>query len=275
MTTPPRMSATITPSRAPGCRRPAGRPRTGASRHRGRTRRHRTGWTAGTGRPGWPPRPRCARTIVVADQRVRAGERVDQGDRDHRQGQDVGQEPLVEVGRQQQDHERHEPRAEDGECDRIGAEPDRQQAQRDRPDRCDRRRPPVDGADRAAPRRAPASGSPRRSAARPRTQAGGAEQDGQRLHRIGAAGWVGAPGGRSAGPRAGESQLDQRRVRDPGRATRRERQRLAEVGRCRAMSRWTHGTVTNSRRKRPLLTSEPSAEPEFVRSPYQLSISGT
>ena len=40
------------------------------------------------------------------------------------------------------------------------------------------------------------------------------------------------------------------------------------------MSRWTHGMVTNSRRNRPLLTSEPSAEPEFWRSPYQRSISG-
>ena len=41
------------------------------------------------------------------------------------------------------------------------------------------------------------------------------------------------------------------------------------------MSRWTHGTVANSRRNRPLLTSEPSAEPEFWKSPYQLSMSGT
>ena len=41
------------------------------------------------------------------------------------------------------------------------------------------------------------------------------------------------------------------------------------------MSRWTQGTVANSRRKSPLLTSDPSAEPEFWRSPYQLSISGT
>ena len=41
------------------------------------------------------------------------------------------------------------------------------------------------------------------------------------------------------------------------------------------MSRWTQGTVTNSRRNSPLLTSEPSGEPEFIRSPYQLSISGT
>ena len=37
----------------------------------------------------------------------------------------------------------------------------------------------------------------------------------------------------------------------------------------------THGLVTNSRRNRPLRTSEPSALPEFCRSPYQLFISST
>ena len=39
------------------------------------------------------------------------------------------------------------------------------------------------------------------------------------------------------------------------------------------MSRWTHGTVANSRRNRPLFTSEPSTVPEFTMSPYQLSMS--
>ena len=41
------------------------------------------------------------------------------------------------------------------------------------------------------------------------------------------------------------------------------------------MSRWTHGFVTNSRRKRPLFTRLPSDPPVFMRSAYQLSRSAT
>ena len=49
-----------------------------------------------------------ARHEVRADQRVLPAERVDEGDRDDRQGQDVGQQPLVEV-RGEPDDEGHEP----------------------------------------------------------------------------------------------------------------------------------------------------------------------
>jgi hypothetical protein len=40
------------------------------------------------------------------------------------------------------------------------------------------------------------------------------------------------------------------------------------------MSRWTHGTVANSRRKRALFTRPPSAVRALLRkSPYQLAMS--
>ena len=75
--------------------------------------------------------------------------------------------------------------------------------------------------------------------------------------------------------RPGQRQLDERGVGHAGRAARGVRRRSSGSSPCPPMSRWAHGTVRNSRRKRPLLISEPSAEPEFWRSPYQLSMSGT
>ena len=67
----------------------------------------------------------------VADERVQAADGVDQRDRDHGQGQDVGQQPLVEVGRQADD-ERDEPRPEQRQRERIAGEPGGQERERDR-----------------------------------------------------------------------------------------------------------------------------------------------
>ena len=76
----------------------------------------------------------------------------------------------------------------------------------------------------------------------------------------------------SAPSRPGQRQLDERRVGHAGRAARRPRRRLPEVAGA-ADVEVDPRHRPNSRRNMPLFTSEPSAEPEFRRSPYQLSIS--
>ena len=81
---------------------------------------------------------------ILTDQRVQPAQGVDEGDRDDRQRQLVGQHPLVEV-RREADDERHEPGAEQRRS-RAG----RPEAQRQEPER--------DGADQ---RRDTPSASPR------------------------------------------------------------------------------------------------------------------
>ena len=65
------------------------------------------------------------------DERVEAADGVHQRDRDDRQRQDIGEQPLVEVGRQADD-ERDEPRPEERERKRIAGKPRRQERERDR-----------------------------------------------------------------------------------------------------------------------------------------------
>ena len=115
-------------------------------------------------------------------------ERVDQRDRDDRQGQDVRQQPLVEVGREPDDQRRRTtPRtatkASGSPPNRSGSSP-----KRDGPDAArTTRRPPVDRGGRAdAPRRAPASAS-RTGRRRAPGRARAAEQPGERLQRVGGA----------------------------------------------------------------------------------------
>ena len=99
------------------------------------------------------------RDDVRTDQRVAARERVDEGDRDDRQCQEVGQETLVEV-RREADDERDEPGSEHDEGDRVRAEPDRQEPEGEGADERDDALSASRPAARAgALRRARASGS--------------------------------------------------------------------------------------------------------------------
>ena len=118
---------------------------------------------------------------VRADQRVLPAQRVDERDRDDRQGQRVRQQPLVEVGRQADD-QRHEPRPEQREGQRVRAEAERQEPEGDGPDDGRDRRPPVHATAgrvllvvlRPAGREAVRG--------QPEGQPGPGEQPGQRLH---------------------------------------------------------------------------------------------
>ena len=104
------------------------------------------------------------------DERVCAAPRVDQRDRDDRPGQEVGQQPLVEVDRQADD-QRDEPGTEQRERERVRPEPQRQQAERQRP-RPARRRPSASPTARPAGRSSSSCSGQRvasRSAPRPST----------------------------------------------------------------------------------------------------------
>ena len=83
------------------------------------------------------------RDQLGADQRVGAAPGVDRRDRDDRQGQQVGQEPLVEVDRETDD-QRDEPGTEQREGQRIRPEAQRQEPEPHGPDQGTDCRPPVD-----------------------------------------------------------------------------------------------------------------------------------
>ena len=179
----------------------------------------------------------AARTAgtISADQRVAAGQRVDEGDRDDRQGQDVGQEPLVEVGGEADD-ERDEPRSEhdegqpDREPNRIGSSPSARAPTNAHDDR-----PPVDRRPGGCSlvvlrpaRREAVGGDAEDEPAAPRTP----ESDPSVSRRAGF-------GRRAEVPRLAGGQPPRRRRARARRAwrgttpvapARRERQRLAEVG---------------------------------------------
>ena len=151
-----------------------------------------------------------------SDERVAAADRVDQRDRDDRQGQHVGQQPLVQVGGQADD-QRDEPGAEDRHGERVATEPEHEQPEGERADQArrprsaSRRRGPP-GAPRRAPASAPRAGRPR---SRARTRRHRADRPAAPSARVPS---VAVVSRRSGGPGAGERELDQRGVRDAGRA---------------------------------------------------------
>ena len=82
---------------------------------------------------------------VPADERVPRRDVEDQRDRDDREGQLVGEQPLVEICREADD-ERREPQSKQGEGQRIASriEPRPEDRERERAERRDRGRPPAE-----------------------------------------------------------------------------------------------------------------------------------
>ena len=185
-------------------------------------------------------RPAIAGSTAVADERVLPGDVEQQRDRDDRQRQHVGQQPLVEV-RREPDDERRRTTARTAPSDERGRRRTGvgSSANANAPIAARRRPSASRSAGRpGAPRRAPASGPRAGRRRRPNTGPRPEPTSDERRST------VGAVGRRSVSrPRAGQGQLDERRVRS--RRSRRAARTASPCGssRCRAMSRWTHGSV--------------------------------